>query len=166
MNCPSRTDDPGNDGYNQSPSALAADLTVREDLNGRVNYKLMTKFAGDGTKHKGYMKFGGELHSSEDNPDNWGRGKEVGGGGRSGNGGEDWNRDASGSENRDGNGNGNGKRNGGKNRENNQNGVQTGNGTGGAPLKSHLNDIILMIKKYLKFVGPGFMVCSHSYPKS
>lgn len=38
MNCPSRTDEPlEHDGLNQNPSALSADLTKREDLNGKVN---------------------------------------------------------------------------------------------------------------------------------
>lgn len=38
MNCPSRNDDPlEHEGWNQSPPALAADLTTREDLNGKVN---------------------------------------------------------------------------------------------------------------------------------
>jgi metal iron transporter len=39
MNCPSRTEtDPtARDGWNQSPPALAAETTTREDLNGRAN---------------------------------------------------------------------------------------------------------------------------------
>jgi metal iron transporter len=38
MNCPSRTEEPlENDGWNQNPPGLAADLTTREDLNGLVN---------------------------------------------------------------------------------------------------------------------------------
>ncbi len=38
MNCPSRTDEPlESDGWNQNPPGLAADLTTREDMNGRVN---------------------------------------------------------------------------------------------------------------------------------
>ena len=38
MNCPSRTDEPlENDGWNQNPPPLAADLTTRQDLNGLVN---------------------------------------------------------------------------------------------------------------------------------
>ena len=38
MNCPSRNDETlEHDGWNQNPSALAADLTTREDLNGIVN---------------------------------------------------------------------------------------------------------------------------------
>jgi len=38
MNCPSRNDEPlEHEGWNQNPSALAADLTTREDLNGKVN---------------------------------------------------------------------------------------------------------------------------------
>lgn len=38
MNCPSRNDETiEHEDWNQSPSALAADLTTREDLNGKVN---------------------------------------------------------------------------------------------------------------------------------
>ncbi|KAI4181250.1 MAG: hypothetical protein LQ346_006833 [Caloplaca aetnensis] len=38
MNRPSRTDEPGErDGWNQSPPHLSADLTTREDLNGKAN---------------------------------------------------------------------------------------------------------------------------------
>ena len=38
MNCPSRNDETlEHEGWNQSPPALAADLTTREDLNGTVN---------------------------------------------------------------------------------------------------------------------------------
>ncbi|KAK4971932.1 NRAMP-like transporter smf-3 [Elasticomyces elasticus] len=38
MNCPSRTDaDYENDAWNQSPNTLASDLTTRSDLNGLVN---------------------------------------------------------------------------------------------------------------------------------
>ena len=45
MNCPSRTDEPPeHDGRNQSPSALAADLTTRQDLNGIVNLRTEQDF--------------------------------------------------------------------------------------------------------------------------
>ena len=45
MNCPSRTDEPPeHDGKNQSPSALAADLTTRQDLNGIVNLRTNQDF--------------------------------------------------------------------------------------------------------------------------
>ena len=38
MNCPSRNDETlEHDGWNQNPPALAADLTTRQDLNGIVN---------------------------------------------------------------------------------------------------------------------------------
>lgn len=38
MNCPSRTDDTdGREGWNQSPNLLAADITTKEDFNGRTN---------------------------------------------------------------------------------------------------------------------------------
>ena len=41
MNCPSRTDDAfEHDGWNQSPPALAGDLTTREDLNGIANLRV------------------------------------------------------------------------------------------------------------------------------
>ena len=45
MNCPSRTDEPPeHDGKNQNPSALAADLTTRQDLNGIVNLRTKQDF--------------------------------------------------------------------------------------------------------------------------
>ncbi len=38
MNCPSRTDETNeNQGWNQNPSGLTADLTKRQDLDGRAN---------------------------------------------------------------------------------------------------------------------------------
>ncbi|MCJ1396166.1 hypothetical protein MMC18_009055 [Xylographa bjoerkii] len=40
MNCPSRTDEVPDRGWNQSPPALAADLTTRSDLNGIANLRL------------------------------------------------------------------------------------------------------------------------------
>ena len=40
MNCPSRTDELTDEGWNQSPPALAADLTTRSDLNGIANLRL------------------------------------------------------------------------------------------------------------------------------
>ncbi|MCJ1463212.1 hypothetical protein MMC07_001817 [Pseudocyphellaria aurata] len=40
MNCPSRTDEPlVPDGWNQNPPRLSADLTTREDLNGMANLR-------------------------------------------------------------------------------------------------------------------------------
>ena len=40
MNCPSRPDEPEpHPGWNQNPSALAADVTTRQDLNGIVNIR-------------------------------------------------------------------------------------------------------------------------------
>lgn len=42
MNCPSRTDEPlENDGWNQNPPRLAADLTTRQDMNGIVNLRTL-----------------------------------------------------------------------------------------------------------------------------
>ena len=40
MSCPSHTDEPAaHEGWNQSPSELAADVTTRQDLNGIVNLR-------------------------------------------------------------------------------------------------------------------------------
>lgn len=45
MNCPSRNEEPlEHEGWNQNPSALAADLTTREDLNGTVNRRTNQDF--------------------------------------------------------------------------------------------------------------------------
>lgn len=41
MNCPSRTEEPEGDGFNQNPSWLAADLTTRQDLNGIANARTL-----------------------------------------------------------------------------------------------------------------------------
>jgi metal iron transporter len=45
MNCPSRTDEPEGTGFNQNPNALAADLTTRQDLNGRANSRVLRRIA-------------------------------------------------------------------------------------------------------------------------
>lgn len=45
MNCPSRTEEPEGTGFNQNPSALAADLTTRQDLNGIANARLLRRIA-------------------------------------------------------------------------------------------------------------------------
>ena len=46
MNCPSRTDElPLHDGLNQNPPGLAADLTTRQDLNGIVNTRTDQDFS-------------------------------------------------------------------------------------------------------------------------
>lgn len=48
MNCPSRTDEPPeSDGYNQNPSSLSADLTTREDLNGKANSRFLRRLTSD-----------------------------------------------------------------------------------------------------------------------
>lgn len=40
MNCPSRTDEPPRDaGWNQNPPGFSADLTTRQDFNGRINLR-------------------------------------------------------------------------------------------------------------------------------
>ncbi|TVY53070.1 Manganese transporter SMF1 [Lachnellula cervina] len=43
MNCPSRTEEPEGDGFNQNPSSLAADLTTRQDLNGIANTRILRR---------------------------------------------------------------------------------------------------------------------------
>lgn len=43
MNCPSRTDEPEGTGMNQSPNALAGDLTTRADLNGMANARMLRR---------------------------------------------------------------------------------------------------------------------------
>lgn len=45
MNCPSRTEEPEGTGFNQNPSSLSADLTKREDLNGRANERVLRRTA-------------------------------------------------------------------------------------------------------------------------
>ncbi len=45
MNCPSRTEEPEGNGFNQNPSALSADLTTREDLNGMANTRVLRRIA-------------------------------------------------------------------------------------------------------------------------
>lgn len=47
MNCPSRTDEPEGTGMNQSPNSLSAALTTREDLNGKVNSRVLRRNAGE-----------------------------------------------------------------------------------------------------------------------
>ncbi|TVY94201.1 Manganese transporter [Lachnellula willkommii] len=45
MNCPSRTEEPEGDGFNQNPSSLAADLTTRQDLNGIANARTLRRIS-------------------------------------------------------------------------------------------------------------------------
>jgi metal iron transporter len=45
MNCPSRTEEPEGDGFNQNPSALSGDLTTRQDLNGIANARMLRRIA-------------------------------------------------------------------------------------------------------------------------
>ncbi|MCJ1438373.1 hypothetical protein MMC27_007761 [Xylographa pallens] len=58
MNCPSRTDELTNKGWNQSPPALAADLTTRSDLNGIANLRLQRDHLGPDAveRHKSQEK--------------------------------------------------------------------------------------------------------------
>ncbi len=64
MNCPSRTDEPPeHDGKNQSPSALAADLTTREDLNGIVNLRTEQDFGKEAEDARTETKLDGSADS-------------------------------------------------------------------------------------------------------
>ncbi|KAI6708590.1 hypothetical protein JHW43_008887 [Diplocarpon mali] len=47
MNCPSRTEEPDGDGFNQNPSSLSADLTTRQDLNGIANARELRRIASN-----------------------------------------------------------------------------------------------------------------------
>lgn len=48
MNCPSRTEEPEGTGFNQNPSALSADLTTRNDLNGIANSRELRRIPSIG----------------------------------------------------------------------------------------------------------------------
>ena len=49
MNCPSRTDEvPEHDGWNQNPPSLTGDLTTRADLNGISNARLQRDHSNSG----------------------------------------------------------------------------------------------------------------------
>lgn len=48
MNCPSRTEEPEGTGFNQNPSALSADLTTRNDLNGIANARELRRIPSAG----------------------------------------------------------------------------------------------------------------------
>ena len=49
MNCPSRTDEvPEHDGWNQNPPSLTGDLTTRADLNGISNLRLQRDHLNSG----------------------------------------------------------------------------------------------------------------------
>lgn len=50
MNCPSRTEEPEGTGFNQNPSALSAELTTRNDLNGIANARELRRIPSVGIK--------------------------------------------------------------------------------------------------------------------
>ena len=52
MNCPSRTDEPEGTGFNQNPSALAADLTTRQDFNGIANSRILRRMQDSEIENK------------------------------------------------------------------------------------------------------------------
>lgn len=47
MNCPSRTDEPFDAGYNQNPPHLSSDLTTTADLNGIVNTRTLRRISNE-----------------------------------------------------------------------------------------------------------------------
>ncbi|KAF2753964.1 natural resistance-associated macrophage protein [Pseudovirgaria hyperparasitica] len=53
MNCPSRVDPDPHEGWNQNPSAFAADLTTREDFNGRANQRTLRRDDDDANANAG-----------------------------------------------------------------------------------------------------------------
>ena len=131
MNCPSRTDEPEGTGFNQNPNALAADLTTRQDLNGRTNSRILRRIASSEVEDV-----------VEDEPGD--------------------------SQERD---NGNEKRvegvvesvvtltglsHVGRPRETLE--VSEGAGRGGNHLNKYSTSVLKAVKKFGKFVGPGFMV--------
>ena len=66
MNCPSRTDEPPEfDGKNQSPSALAADLTTRQDLNGIVNLRTKQDFGKEAEDARTETRVDGSADSAQ-----------------------------------------------------------------------------------------------------
>ncbi|CAD6506025.1 BgTH12-06957 [Blumeria graminis f. sp. triticale] len=132
MNCPSRVDWIEDDGYNQNPKGLAADLTTREDLNGRVNLRARKMSKDDRTKELGLV-----LPLIEDGPscersENDGRPND----------------EQLASENADNDAHGNG--------DDDRNTV----GNKGKKIRApkFLQTIIAKSKEYLRFVGPGFMI--------
>ncbi|CZR57022.1 probable manganese transport protein [Phialocephala subalpina] len=55
MNCPSRTEEPEGTGFNQNPSALSADLTTRNDLNGIANARELRRIPSTGVEGVAYI---------------------------------------------------------------------------------------------------------------
>ncbi|KHJ31376.1 putative metal ion transporter metal ion transporter [Erysiphe necator] len=155
MNCPSRTDDLDNDMYNQNPSPLTSDLTVREDFNGRVNSTKISRFIGrsDNKIKKTYQKFDDQPRSNGDNADmKFGR---MGGvGDESSRGGASL---VDGNGVRDGN-SGNDNKNNGEIRS--SQGTLRGTGDDGkrSELMNRFLSFVAICKKFSKFIGPGFMV--------
>lgn len=150
MNCPSRTDPITPDGYNQSPNALNADATTRADMNRVANARTRQDHridTADGTVAEIEL---GEQHMEEE-----GLGGRAAGGGKGGVGVEER------GVGEIGVGRGDAKYTGSK---------AAGEGAGGAmqgPAKKETADgwagragkkVLAVLRKYAKFVGPGFMV--------
>lgn len=157
MNCPSRTDDSDNDGFNQNPSDLTADLTMREDLNGRVNARITSLFVSDKERlqTKGYTKCEDEVppnfegQSVKDHVDPLADGRE-GGGTSTGSGSTSAHNGVRGIRNGDNIHDGFGSQTGGR-------GIET-TGDRGIKPANRRTGFLALIKRYAKFIGPGFMI--------
>ena len=88
MNCPSRTDEPEGTGFNQNPNALAADLTTRQDLDGRTNSRTLRRLASrevqnvvedEPDEHDIAINVDPELDFGENVTDNIGKNPFIGG---------------------------------------------------------------------------------------
>ena len=132
MNCPSRTDEPEGEGFNQNPNALAADLTTRQDLNGRANSRVLRRIASSEVRN-----------AVEDEP---GDSRERNGGEKMGEGVVERRVARTGLSH--------------VGRPTDSIDAPEENGMRGAisPWRKHSMDVFNVVRKFGKFVGPGFMV--------
>ncbi|KAF2449276.1 natural resistance-associated macrophage protein, partial [Karstenula rhodostoma CBS 690.94] len=141
MNCPSRTDPITPDGYNQSPNALNADATTRADMDRVANARTRQDHridTGDGTSS--------EMELSEQHVEEEGLGWRTAEGGKRGV--------------------GVGERGLAKNTASGVVGEGASGATGGLPKRGSAGawagragkKPLAVLRKYAKFVGPGFMV--------
>jgi metal iron transporter len=134
MNCPSRTEEPEGTGFNQNPSALSADLTTREDLNGMANTRELRRISSteiesgiatnqdDAERGKNLITLGEKGGQSHVDGDSGASAVDIAAGG---------------------------------------NGSGRGAGGIGVQFMKGFMKMRNFVVKYGKFVGPGFMVCHH-----